>query len=368
MARKKSKARKVLEKPQVLGWKTSDADEIAVRQWRGRTEIAKIEAVEPQFGPYGTFRVQSGSGAVYEVEIRDLAGRGNSCGCIDHRVNGLGTCKHIEGVLSALKKKLGVRGFAAAAAEGPQRIEVHLRREGRPAPSLGGPSPAGDACAFLKPFISKAGALKSDPDSIERLLSIAAKAPPEIRVSRHFGPWIERERRLATREKAREKFLSEVAAGSASLDVVKFPLLPYQREGAAHLAFHERALLADEMGLGKTIQAIAACEILARAKGVERVLVVSPASVKAEWEEQIARFANRATRFVAGHYQERLKFYRAPAFFTLVNYEQVVRDADDINRYLKPDVVILDEAQRIKNWHTKTARRVKSLLQDLAGL
>ena len=327
MARKKSKARKVLEKPQVLGWKTSDADEIAVRQWRGRTEIAKIEAIEPKFGPYGTFRVQSGSGAVYEVEIRDLAGRGNSCGCVDHRVNGLGTCKHIEGVLGALKKKLGARRFAAAAAEGPPRIEVYLRREGPPAPSLGGASPNGEALAFLKPFTAKAGVLKSDPDSIARLLSVAATAPPEIRISRHFGPWIERETRLATREKARAEFLVEVAAGSASFDVVKLPLLPYQRAGAAHLAFHERALLADEMGLGKTVQAIAACEILARAKGVARVLVVSPTSVKAEWEEQIARFTNRATRFVAGLYPERLKFYRAPAFFTLVNYEQVVRDA-----------------------------------------
>ena len=117
------------------------------------------------------------------------------------------------------------------------------------------------------------------------------------------------------------------------------------------------------MGLGKTVQAIAACEILAREKGIARVLVVSPTSVKAEWEEQIARFASRTTRFVAGLYPERVKIYQdpAPAFFTLVNYEQVVRDADLINTHLKPDVVILDEAQRIKNWQTKTARKVKSL-------
>lgn len=60
----------------------------------------------------------------------------------------------------------------------------------------------------------------------------------------------------------------------------------------------------------------------------------------AEWEEQIARFTERDVRFVAGLYQDRLKLYQAPAFFTLVNYEQVVRDADDINRLLKPDVVI----------------------------
>ena len=82
----------------------------------------------------------------------------------------------------------------------------------------------------------------------------------------------------------------------ATFDLLRHPLLPYQRDGMLHLAFGERALLADEMGLGKTIQAIAACELLARRKGIERVLVVCPASLKAEWEEQIARFADRPAR------------------------------------------------------------------------
>ena len=50
----------------------------------------------------------------------------------------------------------------------------------------------------------------------------------------------------------------------------------------------------------------------------------------------------------------------------MVNYEQVVIDAADINRTLRPDIVILDEAQRIKNWHTKTARAVKSLASPYA--
>jgi hypothetical protein len=362
MTKRKSKARKVLEKPQLLGWNTTDADEIQIRQWRGRAEIAKVEALEPQFGPYGTFRVHSGTGGLYEVEIRDLTARTNSCGCIDHRVNGLGTCKHIEGVLLALKKKMGARAFAAAAAKGSPRVEAFVRRIGEPSPMLGGAALIGDVRAFIKPFLAKNGMLASDAEVITRLLAVAPGAPDGLRISRHFGPAIERERRLATREKARAKFLAAVEAGKADFDVVKLPLLPYQREGAAHLAFHERAMLADEMGLGKTVQAIAACEILVRQKGIRRVLVVSPTSVKAEWEEQIARFTDRDARFVAGLYQDRLKLYQAPAFFTLVNYEQVVRDADDINRFLKPDVVILDEAQRIKNWQTKTARRVKSLV------
>jgi len=220
--------------------------------------------------------------------------------------------------------------------------------------------------AFLKPFLVGNSRLTANPEAIAELLKAAPDAPRGVRISRHFGPWIERESRLAQKEQARTTFLAAVEQGRASFDVVKMPLLPYQREGAAHLAFHERALLADEMGLGKTVQAIAACEILARGNGITRVLVVSPTSVKAEWEEQITRFTDRNLCYVAGVYPERLKLYSSPAFFTLVNYEQVVRDADDINRLLKPDIVILDEAQRIKNWHTKTARCVKSLASRYA--
>jgi len=49
-----------------------------------------------------------------------------------------------------------------------------------------------------------------------------------------------------------------------------------------HLAFNERALLADDMGLGKTIQAIAACVLLKNLYDIKRVLIISPASLKAE--------------------------------------------------------------------------------------
>jgi SNF2 family DNA or RNA helicase len=96
------------------------------------------------------------------------------------------------------------------------------------------------------------------------------------------------------------------------------------------------------------------------------VLVVCPASLKAEWEEQVARFSGRGTRCVFGPRQDRQAAYREPPFFTIVNYEQVLADADDLNALLTPDVVVLDEAQRIKNWHTKTAKRVKELRSPYA--
>jgi hypothetical protein len=217
--KKPTKARKVLEKPEILGWKTSDADETELRRWRGRTEIANIEALEPELGPYGVFRVRSNTSGLYDVEIRDLTGRTNSCGCIDHRVNGLGTCKHIEGVLFALKKKLGARAFAAAAAKGSSRVEVFLRCDGDPVPSLGGPAAGAEARAFLDPILGEGGALGSNWETLARLLEAAAHAPADICISRHFGPWIERQRRLTSRERARETFLAAARAGGAGFDV-----------------------------------------------------------------------------------------------------------------------------------------------------
>src|SRR6266508_3784520 len=80
----------------------------------------------------------------------------------------------------------------------------------------------------------------------------------------------------------------------------------------------------------------------------------------------MARCAKRAARSIFGARPARLAAYREPAFFNIVNYEQVLNDAQDMNEILRPDVIVLDEAQRIKNWQTKTARRVKSLRSPYA--
>ena len=149
--------------------------------------------------------------------------------------------------------------------------------------------------------------------------------------------------------------------GSTAIDLLKQPLLPYQVEGVLHLAFRERALLADDMGLGKTVQAIAACALLHKLRGTGRVLVVAPASLKGEWEEQIALFSELPTRVVTGNRLARRAAYRSRTFFTLCNYEQILVDCDDLLDLLQPEIVILDEAQRIKNWQTKTASAVKRL-------
>ncbi len=366
----KDKAKKVLQKPQQLGWKSSDEDEIGRRRLRGEFDIAEIAALEKSQPLFGTFRVTSNSGGSYEVEIRDLAGFTNSCGCADHQVNRLGTCKHIEGVLLALKKRRAAQ-FRQGAKTGSPRAEIFLARDGEAEPRIAWPAEQGEAHAAIRqcmaPWLGRDGSLTAAPEKIASLAEAFSAWPADlkqhVRMSRHFTPWIERAQRIAARTTARKQFAAEVKAGQACFDILKAKLLPYQEEGMLHLAFGERVLLADEMGLGKTIQAIAACEFLRLRKGIRRVLVVCPASVKAEWEDQIARFSGQASRLVFGPRAQRLAMYgqETDAFFTVVNYEQVLGDADDINRLLKPDIVVLDEAQRIKNWHTKTAQRVKTL-------
>ncbi len=372
-ARRRGRSRPLDRAPVLTGWRSSDAEEIERRRWRGRTEIGRTEALEPDNPYFGSFRVPSAGGGSYEVEIRSLDQPLNSCGCADHRVNGLGTCKHIEGVLARLRLR-GVRAFAAAQQAGSPRAELFLSRADDSIPRLLWPAdPAGAtaARAALARFLTDDGSLaNSSPEGVALVVDALAGADPsvqrQIRVSRHLEPWLAEAQRRAARAEARARFLAEVTQGRQTIEVLRHPLLPYQREGMLHLAFGERALLADDMGLGKTIQAIAAVELLRRLNGIARVLVVCPASLKGEWQEQIARFSGAATRLVTGPRQARLAQYIRPEFFTVVNYEQVVIDAADINRMLKPDIVILDEAQRIKNWQTKTARAVKSLVSRYA--
>jgi superfamily II DNA or RNA helicase len=237
------------------------------------------------------------------------------------------------------------------------------------------PSAASAPQVLADRYFTTKGALRGDPlvrlPALARALAAApAQVRSAIRISRHLLPWVEEQRRKAARQTARERFLADVRAGvpseNATLDLVRVPLYPYQHEGMLHLAFTERALLADEMGLGKTVQAIAACELLRRLRGVERVLVICPASLKGEWEEQIARFTGLPSRIVAGPRAQRLTQYGEGAFFYLANYEQLLLDGDAVQERLAPDVIVLDEAQRIKNWQSRTAQAVKRLRSPYA--
>ncbi len=364
---------------QLKGWLSTDEEEIERRRHRAATEPLRIVALEPEHPVFGTFRVSSEAGSAYDVEIRSLEERLSSCGCPDHQVNGLGTCKHVEAVLAHVRKSRQARG-------GPPRsprIEIYLHRAG-PVPEVRAlwPDRSGRLAArpVVAEYFAEDGTLRNDPSDprhpVTALTALArelAAAPPRIRLrirlSRHLSPWVEDQRRRAARDTARAQLAAQAEADPTALDVVKLPLFPYQREGMLHLAFTERAMLADEMGLGKTVQAIAACELLRRLRGIERVLVISPASLKGEWEEQIARFTDLPSRIISGMRAQRLRQLRGEgdrAFFYLMNYEQILADGEEVQQRLAPDVIILDEAQRIKNWQSRTAQAVKRLRSPYA--
>src|SRR2546422_4968411 len=109
--------------PSPHDWRTTDTDEINKRRLRAREESFTISNVDPQHPVFSNFRVASGSGLTYSVEIRDLRQRQFACDCVDFRINGLGTCKHVEAVLLHLEARFK-RLFQSAVKNGTPRLDL----------------------------------------------------------------------------------------------------------------------------------------------------------------------------------------------------------------------------------------------------
>ncbi len=147
----------------------------------------------------------------------------------------------------------------------------------------------------------------------------------------------------------------------AAFKTLKRSLYPYQRDGVERFLMAGRLLLADDMGLGKTAQAIASCDILRRTGRVRRGVIIAPASLKPQWAREWNLFSDVPVHVVEGSPSERQAAYKSrKEGFLIINYEQLLRDLDTVRQW-DPELVVLDEAQRIKNWATKTALSVKGL-------
>lgn len=143
--------------------------------------------------------------------------------------------------------------------------------------------------------------------------------------------------------------------------IIKAELFPYQKEGVEFALFREGTIIADDMGLGKTLQAITTAVFKKQIFDFKRTLVVCPASLKAQWKNEIEKFCEEKAVVVGGLPKQREEIYReSDAYFLIVNYETVLRDSRIINQF-PADFIILDEAQRIKNYATKTAQAIKRL-------
>ncbi|MEO1497282.1 MAG: SNF2-related protein [Planctomycetota bacterium] len=161
----------------------------------------------------------------------------------------------------------------------------------------------------------------------------------------------------------------------------------YQMDGVGFLVTRRRAVVADEMGLGKTMQAITALRLLARQGEAGRVLLVCPKPLIPNWRRELATWAPElSVATIAGTPERRAWLWRhATSIVRLVGYETLVRDGELSQLGENPyDIVVIDEAQRIKNrsgaahaavcalprrrsW-ALTGTPIENSLEDLVGL
>jgi len=334
--------------------------QIAERQQRAAVAPLKILR-RPATGPYGDYSVKSASGRTYKVAIRGLGLFENYCSCPDFAVNTLGTCKHVEAMLLRLRKRHQKtlengkfkRTRASISLQYGNTIEVRLRMPA--SPSLALLSLAAehfDANGFLR---------RERYRRFSEVLEALRNTDGQAVIYSDVLDYIDRENELAEGLELERKLLAKLKRGlDPTAGILKTKLLPYQARGAIFAACRGRAVLADDMGLGKTIQALATAELLRQRRGIERVLVIAPASVKYQWKTEIQKFTDRSVRIVEGLLPQRRAMYASPEFFTLTNYELVLKDIRFMQE-LRPDLIILDEAQRIRNWTTATARTIKQL-------
>ncbi|TXB67956.1 DEAD/DEAH box helicase [Phaeodactylibacter luteus] len=361
----KQKAQKKKKQKKVSYYR--QPEELSLRDWQ--------ISLRKQFGPEQTFElVNEGEHPVwsdftvinpernsrYRVALRGQEPGVNFCECMDFKTNGLGTCKHIEWALHKLYHTYGnkqhfrkpppERQYSSVYLEYGEERRLRLRLGGEEAEALEILSRGyfdGDGVlyehAYLEfdQFLEKAKAISSTfrcyADALDFVIQKRADE--------------QRGRRAAA-----------IAKAPGSLEgLVKAKLYPYQMEGVLFALKAGRCLIADEMGLGKTIQAIAAAELYRRELGIGNVYIICPTSLKYQWRSEIERFTGQKAHVVEGPAHKRREQYEDFGHtYKILTYNVVARDYPYLNA-ANPDLVIIDEAQRIKNWDTKISRAVKRL-------
>ena len=217
-----------------------------------------------------------------------------------------------------------------------------------------------------------------------RFLPVASPTPPDpaIRVDLEWIHWVgasgspehpgqstgtlhlRRDLDLARRL---HRALSPSGAQLRPMDILEWPgpLMPFQEEGVRALIGSGRLLLADDMGLGKTLQVIVALRILKQRKDIRSALVAAPASLLDQWRGELRKWAPELSAIIIrGSASDRAWQWQAETDVTLVSYETLRSDFDGNTqapvRRKVWDVVVADEAQRIKN-RNDTSKSLKGL-------
>ncbi|MCL2231790.1 MAG: DEAD/DEAH box helicase [Treponema sp.] len=304
---------------------------------------------------HGDHTLTNEQGVQYKVFLRDFEAETGYSDCWDSKLNKLGTTKHIMFAFNELKKnsKLYKRldktyPFIEIFCDplNEYKITWHYPHK----------LPVAEQLLISRHFKNQ-NYIENEEAAIKSFLDFFEKAAefeticirPEVRekVERAF-------------EQSLLKKLESTHKPDYSL--VKAELFPYQKTGVEFVLFKKVAIIADEMGLGKTIQAAAAAVLKKQVFGFNKTLVVCPATLKSQWKKEIEKFTSEKALIVNGTPKEReAQYLDDKHFFFIVNYETILRDSTAINK-AGMDFLILDEAQRVKNYETKTSSSIKRLL------
>src|SRR5690349_20647559 len=233
-------------------------EQIDIRRRRAAAEQLRIQNLGRNrvFSDYQITNPKTGG--QYRVSIRGFDVGDNTCECPDFRTNTLGTCKHIEAVLAALREETPPQLRRRKAAV--THPEIYLRygeqlRLGLHLP----PRPSPQMQALADTFFDPQGLWRAG-DHYQNLIEAVEKVPEQVTIFSDAMEFMEREierREMAEREK---ELVAQLEMNELTLDLLNVPLYPYQMRGALFLAYRGRAILGDDMGLGKTAQTLAATE------------------------------------------------------------------------------------------------------------
>ncbi|MDR2506622.1 MAG: DEAD/DEAH box helicase [Candidatus Accumulibacter sp.] len=143
-------------------------------------------------------------------------------------------------------------------------------------------------------------------------------------------------------------------------------LRAYQKEGLAWLQFLREhnlsGILADDMGLGKTAQAFAHLLLEKETGRLDRpALVILPTSLIFNWKNEAVRFAPSLSILSLHGAERKTRFHEIPEYdIVLTSYPLLWRDADELTQY-KYHLLILDEAQTVKNARSQSAEAVRRI-------
>lgn len=300
---------------------------------------------------YGDHYLINETGQKYKIFLRDFENETGYSDSADARFNKLGTTKHIMYAFRMLKENTHL--YNSLSKTFPF-VEIYCDplNDYKISWYYPGELPL-EIKHLLSRFFKKSNCI--DHENIEELLEFIAEAEEYsmIRI------------RPEVKEKLEQRYeqlvLNELSKQDIDFSPIKAELFPYQKEGISFALFKNAVIIADEMGLGKTIQALGTAILKKQVFDFKKTLVVCPATLKSQWKKEIEKFSDEKALIVTGIPDERaIQYSSEDYYFFIVNYETVLRDSQAINQ-AGFDFLILDEAQKIKNYETKTFTAINRL-------